>query len=58
MAKQASGTKGKAESFQKTLFRAGDKLRNNIDGGFKNNDQSKTNTSLHKEAAKIEFKVI
>lgn len=29
-----------------------------IDRVFKNNDQLKTNTALHKEAAKIEFKVI
>ncbi|HUW18890.1 MAG TPA: hypothetical protein VMW16_06270 [Sedimentisphaerales bacterium] len=58
MANQASRTNGKAESFEKTLFKAGDKLRKNIYAGFKNNDELKRNTSLHKEAAKIEFKVI
>jgi hypothetical protein len=29
-----------------------------LDIAFKNNDQLKTNTALHKEAEKIEFKVI
>jgi len=29
-----------------------------LDIAFMNNDQLKTNTVLHKEAAKIEFKVI
>ena len=29
-----------------------------LDIAFKNNDQLKTNTALHKEAAKIEFNVI
>ena len=58
MAKQASGTNGKAKSFEKTLFNAADKLPKNIGIGFKNNDQLKRNTSLHKEAAKIEFKLI
>jgi len=29
-----------------------------LDIGFENNDQLKTNTALHKEAAKIESKVI
>ena len=29
-----------------------------LDIAFKNNDELKTNTALHKEAAKTEFKVI
>ncbi len=29
-----------------------------LDIAFKNNDQLKTDTALHKEAAKIEFKVV
>jgi hypothetical protein len=48
----------KTESLEKTLFKAADKLRKNIDAGFKNNDQLKTNTALQMKTAKIEFKVI
>ena len=55
-----SGTKvnGKTESFEKTLFKAANKLRKNIAAGFKNNNQIKTNTALQMDAAKIEIKVI
>ncbi len=51
-------TNNSSESFEKTLFKAAEKMRKNIDAAFKNNDQLKTNTSQQIEAAKIEFKVI
>jgi D-ribose pyranose/furanose isomerase RbsD len=54
----AENNNSNTESLEKTLFRATDKLRKNIDAVFKNNDQLKTNTALQMEAAKIEFKVI
>jgi hypothetical protein len=49
MAKRASKPAGKARRPEKFTC---------LDIGFKNNDQLKTNTALHKEAAKIEFKVM
>jgi hypothetical protein len=49
MAKRASKPAGKARRPGKFTW---------LDLAFKNNDQLKTNTALHKEAAKIEFKVI
>jgi hypothetical protein len=61
-----SENNSKTESLEKTLFKAADKsttqmadkLRKNIDAGFKKNYQLKTNTALQMEAARIEFKVI
>jgi len=54
----AKNNNGRQENFEQTLFKATDKLRKNIDAGFKNNDQLKTNTALQTEPAKTEFKVI
>ena len=54
----AKNNNGKTERFEKTLFKASDKLQKNIGTGFKINDQLITNTALQMEAAKIEFKVV
>jgi len=49
MAERASKPTGKARRPEKFTC---------LDIAFKNSDQLKTNTGLHKEVAKIEFKVI
>jgi len=49
MAKRASRPAGKARRPEKFTC---------LDVAFKNNDQLKTDTGLHKESAKTEFKVI
>jgi len=49
MAKRLSKPAGKARRPEKVTC---------LDIAFKNNDQVKTNSALHKEAAKIEFQLI